>query len=80
MTRIVIHSRAGPDGVLHVDVPLGTSEADREFRVVIEDTTPPHLQHAVDEWLAFVDRTAGAWEGEFERPEQGQLEMRDELP
>ena len=48
MTRKVIHSRVGPDGVLHLDVPLETDEANREVRIIFEDagpdTHPPKTQ------------------------------------
>ena len=80
ITRIVVHSRVGPAGVLYVDVPLGTSEANREFRVVVEDAAPPIPRNEADDWQTFTNRAAGSWQGDFERLEQGQLEMRDELP
>ena len=32
------------------------------------------------QWRQFVLETAGAWQGELERPEQGDYEQRDELP
>jgi hypothetical protein len=32
-----------------------------------------------EEWAAFLDRTAGMWQGEFERPPQGDYEVREPL-
>ena len=60
MTRKVIHSKVGPDGVLHLEVPMGTDEANREVRTIVEDagraTAPPKTQ---EEWQDFLRRTAG---------------------
>ncbi len=80
MTRIIVHSKVGPDGVLHVDVPLGSSGANRNVRVIVEEVVPELTVSDRVEWYDFVRRTAGAWQGEFERPAQGELETRDELP
>ena len=35
MTRIVLHSVTGPDGVLHLDVPLGRPDTAYEVEVVL---------------------------------------------
>ena len=81
MNRIVLHSRVGADGVLKLAVSIGAQEADREVQVTIEATEPRLLTSAErDEWRQFVLETAGAWQGELERPEQGEYEQRDELP
>ncbi len=76
MTRMTLSARVGADGVLHV--PLGEKEANREVRVTIEPATSPALQSRQD-YLAFLQATAGAWQGDFERPEQGLYEMRDPM-
>jgi hypothetical protein len=31
-------------------------------------------------WLKFIEQTAGKWQGELERPEQGEYEHRLEWP
>jgi hypothetical protein len=80
MTRIVVHSKVGPDGVLHVDVPMGVSEANREVQVIVEEVAAAHQASGQEEWHDFIRRTAGAWRGELERSPQGELETRDELP
>ena len=33
-----------------------------------------------DEWRQFVMETAGAWQGDLERPEPLEYEQRDEMP
>jgi len=81
MNRIVLHSRVGTDGVLRLTVPIGAGEAAREVQVTIE-ASEPKLQTNSDreEWRQFVLETAGAWQGELERPDRGEYEQRDELP
>jgi hypothetical protein len=78
MNRIVVRSRVGVDGVLHVTVPVGTDDADREVRVTIEpaELADPAAEGYSD-WLRSV---AGQWQGEFERPPQGTSEEREPLP
>jgi hypothetical protein len=78
MNRMVVHSRIGADGVLHLTVPVGKEQADREVEITIAPVATPVLTQ--EEWRQFVLSTAGAWQGELERPEQGKYEQRDELP
>jgi hypothetical protein len=81
MNRIVVHSRVGTDGVLRLNVPIGAEAADDDVEVTIE-TAGRKQQTAAEqeEWRQFVLSTAGAWQGDLERPEQGEFEERDELP
>jgi len=74
MTRVTLSARVGADGVLHV--PLGAGEANRDVRVTIEPAGPPASQSDQD-YANFLQATAGAWQGDFERPDQGQYEVRD---
>ena len=78
MNRTIVKSRVGADGILHVDVPLGTAEAHREVQLTIE---PANADEAPSRqaYLDFLQATAGAWQGDFERPEQGELEVRDSM-
>ena len=79
MTRTIVKSRVGADGVLAVEVPLGKAEANREVTVTIEPvSTKPAMTQ--EEWSAWVLSMAGTWQGDFERPEQGEYEQRDPLP
>jgi hypothetical protein len=74
MIRIVLQSRTGPDGTLHLDVPLGSEQADREVQVVIESVSKPLTPAEYSKWVRSV---AGAWQGDFERPSQGEYEHRE---
>ncbi len=77
MTRIVLHSRTGPDGTLHLDVPLGPDQADREVQVVIE-AAAKEITHA--EWAAWVQSMAGSiTDPTFERLPQLPVEEREPL-
>ena len=74
MTRRMLTARVGADGVLHV--PLGPREANRHVRVTIE---PAAAEAARTDYLEFLRTTAGAWQGDFERPPQGDYETRDPM-
>lgn len=76
MTPIVLTSKVGPDGVLHLTLPL--TAADQDVRVTVEPIVPKK-QMTQEEWRAFILSTAACWQGEFERPEQGELEEREPL-
>jgi len=54
MNRMVLHSRVGSDGVLHITVPIGKEDADREVQVTIDPLRagPPSMTQ--EEWRAFV--------------------------
>lgn len=79
MTRMVVHSRIGADGVLHLVVPIGEAEADKEVQVTID--LPPKPTMTRDEWRQFVLSTAGSiTDPTFMRHEQGDYERREELP
>jgi hypothetical protein len=78
MTRIVLKSKVGPDGVLQLSVPVGPDEANREVRVVIESGPPAMSQ---EEWRQWVEKMAGSIpDPTFRRHEQGDYEVREELP
>jgi hypothetical protein len=79
MSRLVLHSRVGPDGILHITVPIGKAAADRQVQVTIDTDSPPPM--TPDEWRNFVLATAGSiTDPSFVRHEQGQYERREELP
>jgi hypothetical protein len=62
MTRIVLESKTGPDGVLHLDVPLGLPDTAHEVEVVVHpkpagQTLPPgyfDLVGSVDDEICIV--------------------------
>ena len=77
MNRMVVKSRVGSDGILHLTLPVGVEEADKEVQVTVEPITRSTMTQ--EEWQTLVRSTAGVWQGEFERPEEGELEERDPL-
>ncbi|MEX0716913.1 MAG: hypothetical protein WD066_10010 [Planctomycetaceae bacterium] len=77
MGHIVIDSVIGPDGTLHLDVPIGIENANQPVRVVIEAARKPMTRA---EWGAFVRSMAGSvTDPTFERPPQLPLESRESL-
>lgn len=77
MSSIVLESQTGPDGTLHLDVPLGPDRANQPVRVVIET---PRRQLSPAEWSEWVQAIAGSvTDPTFERPPQPPLEERDPL-
>ena len=75
MNRVVVQSRVDTDGVLRINVPVGADEANREVRVTIEQAPANRLTQ--EEYEELIRSTAGAWQGEFERPDQGEFEVRE---
>ncbi len=75
-------AQVGADGVLTLKVPLGREDANKTVPVVVETvegtSAPGPVTRA--EWLKFIEATAGKWQGELERPPQGEYEQRDQLP
>lgn len=41
MKRMVVTARVSSDGVLHLHLPIGQTEADKEVKVTVEAATPP---------------------------------------
>lgn len=77
MNRIVLKSRVDSNGMLQLTVPVGAADADREVQITIETLGPPALSS--DEWRRRVLETAGRWQGDLARPEQGEYERREPL-
>jgi hypothetical protein len=77
MNRIVVKSKVGSNGVLQLTLPVGPADADREVQITVEPVGPRAL--SPDEWRPRVMETAGKWQGELERPEQGEYEQREPL-
>ncbi len=78
MNRIVMKSKVSSDGVLHLNVPVGLSEADQEVCVTVDPVIPAEAMSS-GEWQAWVTSMAGSWQGDFERPDQGEFEVREPL-
>lgn len=78
MSNIVINSVVGPDGTLHLEVPVGMENANQPVRVVIEATGKPMTPV---EWSDFVRSMAGSiTDPAFERPLQLPVESRESPP
>ena len=77
MNRMIVKSHVGADGVLKVIVPVGMADANREVEVTIEPL--PRAAKSGQEYLDFLRATAGAWQGDFQRPEQGEWEVREPM-
>ena len=78
MNRVVVEQRVGGAGVLELTLPLGADEAGRDVRVTIEPVVRENKMTS-DEWRSWVQSIAGSWQGDFERPSQGDLEEREPL-
>jgi hypothetical protein len=78
MNRVVVKSKVSSDGVLHLALPIGLDEADREVQVTVEAVSNKN-EMTQDEWRNWVDSMAGTWQGDFERPPQGECEEREPL-
>lgn len=77
MNRMVVKSRVSRDGILHLALSVGLKEADKEVQVTVEPV--PSAPLSQEEWRKAILDTAGKWQGEFERPEQGEYEEREPL-
>jgi hypothetical protein len=78
MTRIIVKSRVGSDGVLQFTVPLGPGEANQEVNVTIE---PAAALLSQEEWKRRILATAGSIPDPiFIRHDQGEYEQRAGLP
>ena len=76
MSRRVLQSRIGEDGVLRLDVPFGAPEAGRDVCVTVESVD---RSLNPSDWRNWVLASAGSWQGEFTRPNPGEFENRDPL-
>ena len=82
MVPIHIRARVGEDGSLVFKAPSAYQGHEVEAFLVLQtlsSTTPPFQDN--NGWPAdFFEKTAGKWQGELERPDQGIYEERDALP
>ena len=83
MKSIGLRTRVGQDGILRLEIPLETREAELEVLVVVQplDETGEETADGNEDWPSFfLEEIAGGWQGEpLVRPEQGEYEVRDEL-
>lgn len=75
MTSIEVKSRADANGVVNLSIPLGTADANREVRVIVE---PLDEVISVEQWQQFIHATAGSIsDPTFQRHPQGDFEQRE---
>ncbi|MGP0067700.1 MAG: hypothetical protein ACLQGP_29405 [Isosphaeraceae bacterium] len=80
MQTVHVQSQSSSDGVLHLDIPVESPNADYDVVVVLQPrpavaTVTPEARG----WPpGFFEATAGAWQGDFVR-DQGQFEERVEF-
>ena len=80
MTSIQLRSKVDANGVLHLSVPFGKRDADREVRVTVESLDEASVPMSADQWRRFVHEMAGCIDDPtFERHPQGDFEKREEL-
>lgn len=79
MQRVVVDTKVGFDGIVHLAVSVGADAANRDVRVTVEPIAAGLLSSK--DWQDFVWATAGSVTDEsFERPPQGMFEERNPLP
>lgn len=76
MKSKVLIARVGSDGVLRLEVPMGAALAGEEVEIAVAEYRVPKTD---EEKRAVIRSLAGAWQGKFERPPQGEFEVRDPL-
>jgi len=77
MNRMMVKSKIGDDGVLHLDLAIGAQEANKEVRITLEPSWPVLTQ---EEWQAHILSTAASiTDPTFEHPPQLLLEDREPL-
>jgi hypothetical protein len=82
MRSILIRSRVGADGVLHLDVPSGLAETEVEVTVILQPITERASNQTGDlNWsLGFFESVVGGWEGEpLARANEAAYEIRERM-
>jgi len=82
MRSILIRSRVGADGVLHLDVPSDLVDTDVEVMVVLQavSQSDPGRAEEVAWSTGFFESVVGGWQGErLTREHEGEYETREKL-
>lgn len=82
MQSIKVRSHIGPDGILHLDIPVGVHDADLEVTVMVQPVTAPKTKTTEELGYPpdFFERTFGSLRDEhLEREPQGELQEREPL-
>ncbi len=74
METITLTSHVGKDGILKLEVPIGTSDVDVEVKVTVETVEPKDDKG----WpVGYFEKTFGCIKDDtFVRPDQGEYEVR----
>ncbi len=76
MMAKVLTARVGADGILRLDVPMGPELAGQMVELAVATYRVPETEA---EKMAVIRNLAGTWQGDFERPPQGEHQERDSL-
>jgi hypothetical protein len=82
MRSILIRSRVGADGILHLDVPSDLVETEVEVIVIVQPTTqsPAHRREDLVWSSDFFEGVVGKWQGEpLTREWEGHCETRERM-
>ena len=80
MTKIILRSRVGKDGILNLDIPTEIKDAEVKVTVTIEAITDTNYPENLGWTPGFFDGTAGAWKGEsLARESQCKYQIREDL-
>ena len=79
MRRIETIATVTDDGTLMIPVPADVTPGVHAVIVEIDQRPIAPGHRTATDWLTFLKETAGAWRGDFERPPQGDYEVRDEF-
>ena len=77
MRRFETIATVSDDGVLSMPVPSDVPPGPHAVIVEINERPFDPKTNDPSDWHTFIQETAGAWEGDFERPDQGDYEVRD---
>ena len=79
MTKTVLRSRVGSDGILQLKLPCGETSANEEVEITVEPIKKK-TRMTTEERKAWVEKMAGSLSDiDFKRHPQGELETRDPL-
>ena len=74
---ISIRSHVGTDGVLRLEVPTEFSDAELDVTVLLSPAESPDA--TTTQWQpGFFSEVIGSWEGELTRPDQGEVDIRED--
>lgn len=76
MRRIELIATITEDGILTIPVPADVVPGAHAVIVEIDERTFDAEQRDGNDWLTFVQETAGAWRGDFESLPQDEYENR----